>query len=82
MWSGGHASLANPLNDDLVIQLKIATVVVRRMLVDIEISIHIIALKCLKKLQCNEKDFETVELRGSGNKARIPLEPKDYLSDG
>ncbi|KAJ8434555.1 LOW QUALITY PROTEIN: hypothetical protein Cgig2_001187 [Carnegiea gigantea] len=76
-WSGGHTSLANPHNEDLVIQLKIATAMVRRILVDIESSVDIIALECLKKLQYNEKDLETVELWGSGDK---PLSHND-LSD-
>ena len=39
-----------PHNDVLVIQLKIATAIIRRVLVDTGNSIHIVTLECLKKL--------------------------------
>jgi len=51
--------LQTPHNDALVIQLKIATTMVHRVLVDITSSIDIITLECLKKY--NEKDLEVVE---------------------
>ena len=50
--------LQAPYNDLLVVQLKIATVMVRRVLVDIGSSVDIITLRCFKKLQYSEKDLE------------------------
>ena len=49
--------LQNPHNDALVIQLKIATVMIRLILVDIGSSTDIITLECINKLQYSEKDL-------------------------
>jgi len=53
--------LRTPHNDALVIQLKIANAMGRRILVDTESSVDIITLECLKKLQYIEKDLQPVE---------------------
>jgi len=50
--------LQAPHNDPLVVQLKIATAMVRRVLVDTGSSVDIITLECFKKLQYSEKDLE------------------------
>jgi len=53
--------LQTPHKDPLVVQLKIATTMVRRVLVDTGSSVDIIMLECFKKLQCFEKDLEATE---------------------
>ncbi|KAJ8422188.1 hypothetical protein Cgig2_015419 [Carnegiea gigantea] len=57
----GPEDLQTPHNDALVIQHKIAIVMVRRILADIVSSVDIITLECLKKLQYSEKDLETTK---------------------
>ncbi|KAJ8433277.1 hypothetical protein Cgig2_014186 [Carnegiea gigantea] len=58
IWSGGHACLETSHNDALEIQLRIATTMVRWILVDMRNSIDIITLDSLKKLQYDEKHLE------------------------
>ncbi|KAJ8430261.1 hypothetical protein Cgig2_022719 [Carnegiea gigantea] len=53
--------LQTPHNGALAIQLKVATAMVCRILVDTESSIAIITLECLKKLEYSDKDLEAVE---------------------
>ncbi|KAJ8420334.1 hypothetical protein Cgig2_014159 [Carnegiea gigantea] len=48
-------------NDALVIHLKIATAIVRRILVNTRSSTDIITPECLKKLQYTENNVEAVE---------------------
>ncbi|KAJ8427002.1 LOW QUALITY PROTEIN: hypothetical protein Cgig2_013942 [Carnegiea gigantea] len=50
-----------PHNGALVIQVNIATAMLRRILVDTRSSIDIITLECLTKLQYKKKDLEAVE---------------------
>ncbi|KAJ8422041.1 hypothetical protein Cgig2_026429 [Carnegiea gigantea] len=52
--------LQTPHNDALVIQLKIATAIVRRILMNTGSFVDVITLECLKKLQHNEKDLEAI----------------------
>ena len=52
--------LQAPHNDPLLVQLKIATAMVRQILVDIGSSMDVIMLECFKKLQYTEKDLEAV----------------------
>jgi len=70
--------LQTPHNDALVIQLKIATAMVRRILVDTGSFVDVIILECLKKLQHNEKDLEAVNtpIVGFGKQATYPFRPK------
>jgi len=74
--------LQTPHNDALVIQLKVVTAIVRRILVGTASSVDVITLECLKKLQYSEKDLEAVvaPIVGFGNNRHMPLEPKDCLS--
>ncbi|KAJ8437473.1 hypothetical protein Cgig2_002974 [Carnegiea gigantea] len=69
-------------NDALVIQLNIATAIVRRILVNTISSVDIINLECLTKLH-NEKDLEAAEtpIVGSGDRPHTLSELKDYLSE-
>ncbi|KAJ8420866.1 LOW QUALITY PROTEIN: hypothetical protein Cgig2_021282 [Carnegiea gigantea] len=67
--------LQTPHNDALVIQLKVATAIVRRILMDIGSLVDIITLECLKKLY--EKSLEAAEapiigLRGQPTKEEPP----------
>ena len=50
--------LQAPHNDPLVVQLKIAAAMVRRVLIDAGSSVDIITLECFRKLQYTEKDLE------------------------
>jgi len=50
--------LQTPHNDPLVVQLKIATTMVRRVLVDTGSSVDIITVECFKKLQYSEKTWK------------------------
>jgi len=50
--------LQAPHNDPLVVQLKIDTAMVRRVLVDMGRSVDIITMECFKKLQSSEEDLE------------------------
>ena len=52
--------LQAPHNDPLVVQLKIATAMVWRILVDTGSFVDIITLECFKKLQYSKKDLEAV----------------------
>jgi len=49
--------LQAPHNDPLVVQLKIDTAMVRRVLVDTGSSVDIITMECFKKLQYSEEDL-------------------------
>ncbi|KAJ8451884.1 hypothetical protein Cgig2_007367 [Carnegiea gigantea] len=72
--------LQTPQNDALVIQLKVAIAMVRRVLVDIGSFVDIITLECPKKLQYNKKDLKTVETLIVGATASgEPLE-NDYFT--
>ena len=53
--------LQTPHNDALVIQLKVANIMVRWILVDTESSVDIITLECLKKSQYSGNDLEAPE---------------------
>ncbi|KAJ8446779.1 hypothetical protein Cgig2_016089 [Carnegiea gigantea] len=53
--------LQTPYNDALVIQLKVANAMVRRILMETGSSVDIITLECLNKLQYSEKDLEAPE---------------------
>ncbi|KAJ8425531.1 hypothetical protein Cgig2_021336 [Carnegiea gigantea] len=55
-----------PHNDALVIQLKVATAMVRRILIDTKSLVDIITLECLKKLQYSEKDLKIMEAPAVG----------------
>jgi len=50
--------LQAPHDDPLVVQLKIAAAMVRRVLIDTGSSVDIITLECFRKLQYTEKDLE------------------------
>jgi len=50
--------LQGPHNDSLVVQLKIATAMVQRVLVDTGSYVAIITLECFEKRQYSEKDLE------------------------
>ena len=52
--------LQTPHNDPLVVQLKVATAMVRQILVDTGSSVDIITLECFRKLEYTEKDLEAV----------------------
>ena len=47
-------------NDPLVVQRKITTAMVRRILVDTRSSVDIITFECFRKLQYSEKDLEAI----------------------
>jgi len=53
--------LQTPHNDPLVVQLKIAMIMVRRVLVNTGSSMDIIMLECFKKLQYSKKDLEAAK---------------------
>jgi len=63
-----------PHNDPLVVQLKIATALVRRVLIDTESSVDIITLECFKKLHYSEEDLEVTNtpLVGFGGQPIYP----------
>ena len=65
-------------NDPLVVQLKIATTMVQRVLVDTGSSVDIITLECFKKLQYSEKDLEAIgtPLIGFGGQPHLPSRMK------
>jgi len=48
---------ASPLNDPLVVEIKIVSVIVRRILIDTRSSVDIITWDCLKKLTHPGRDI-------------------------
>ncbi|KAJ8436832.1 hypothetical protein Cgig2_018928 [Carnegiea gigantea] len=64
-------------NDALLIQLKIATTMVRRILMDTGSSVDIIMLECLKRLRSYRDSYCVVQ----GTSQCTPLEPKDHMSE-
>ncbi|KAJ8445917.1 hypothetical protein Cgig2_009846 [Carnegiea gigantea] len=76
--------LQTPHNDALMIQLKIATAMVRRILMDTGSFVDIIMLECLKKLQYNKKDYKAIEtlVVGFGEQAISPWNQKTTYSSG
>ena len=74
-------SLQASHNDPLVVQLKIATTMVRRILLDTGSSVDIITLECFKKLQYLEKALEVAgtPLVGFGGHATYLVGMKKLL---
>jgi len=64
-----------PHNDPLVMQLKIATALVRRVLINTGSSVDIITLECFKKLHYSEEDLEVTHtpLVGFGGQHIYPV---------
>jgi len=67
--------LQAPHNDPLVVQLKIATALVRRVLINTGSSVDIITLECFKKLHYSEEDLEVTNtpLVGFGGQHIYPV---------
>ena len=67
--------LQAPHNDPLIVQLKIAAAMVRRVLIDTGSSVDIITLECFTKLQYTEKDLEAAgtPLVGFGGQPTYPV---------
>ena len=64
-----------PHNDPLVVQLKIATALVRRVLIDTGSLVDIITLECFRKLHYSEEDLEVTHtpLVGFGGQHIYPV---------
>lgn len=60
--------LQTPHSDASLIQLKITTAILQRILIDIRSSLDILILTWFKKLQFDEKDLEVVETPIVGSK--------------
>ena len=55
-----RGKVRTPHDDPMVVELKVANMKVRRILIDTGSSSDIISLSCLKNLKCDEKSVEPV----------------------